>query len=66
MQPLGEQKYFVPGCYVHQLRLEPVDEGAEGQATCPGGRQVRDGHGPVALRLFLAPGEKPGRPDVRI
>lgn len=50
--------------YVHQLRLESVDEGTEGQATSPGGSQVGDRHVPVALRLFLAPGEKPRRSDI--
>lgn len=45
--------------YVHQLRLESVDEGTESHATFPGGCQVCDHHVPVALCLFLAPGEKP-------
>lgn len=52
--------------HVHQLGLEPVDEGAEGDATLPRGRQVRDGHIPVALRLLLAPGEQPRRPDLGV
>lgn len=52
--------------HVHQLRLEPVDEGAEGHAALPRGRQVRDGHIPVALRLLLAPGEQPRRSDLRL
>lgn len=51
---------------VHQLRFEPVDEGTEGKAALPGGRQVCDGHIPVALCLFLAPGEKSRRPDLRL
>lgn len=41
-----------------------MDEGAEGDATLPRGRQVRDGHIPVALRLLLAPGEQPRRSDL--
>lgn len=52
--------------HVHQLRLEPVDEGAQGDAALPRGRQVRDGHIPVALRLPLAPGEQPRRSDLRL
>lgn len=52
--------------HVHQLWLEPVDEGAEGDAALPRGRQVRDGHTPVALRLLLAPGEQPRRSDLRL
>lgn len=51
-------------CYVHQLGFESVDEGTEGDATFPRSRQVCDHHIPVALGLFLAPGEKPCRSDL--
>lgn len=46
------------------MGVEPVDEGTEGDATFPRRRQVRDHHVPVALCLFLAPGEKPRRSDL--
>lgn len=52
--------------HVHQLGSKPVDEGTEGDATFPRRCQVRDGHIPVALRLFLAPGEQPRRSDLRL
>lgn len=51
-------------CYVHQLRSELMDEGAESDATFPGRRQVCNHHIPVALRLLLAPGEKPRRSNL--
>lgn len=50
-------------CYVHQQGFEPVDEGAEGDATFPRRRQVCNHHIPEAIRVFLAPSKKPCRSD---
>lgn len=50
--------------YVHELRSEPVDQCTQGDAALPRRRQIRDGHVPVVLSLFLAPGEKPAGSDL--
>lgn len=50
--------------YVHELRSEPVDQCTQGDAALPRRRQIRDGHIPVVLSLFLAPGEKPAGSDL--
>lgn len=51
---------------LHQLRPLLVQEGAEGQAIPPGGREVGDGDTSVALRLLLTPAQQPSRMNVRL
>lgn len=53
-------------CLVHQLGFETVDQSAESNAAFPRGCQVRNVHILVAVGLFLAPGEKSSRSDLRL
>lgn len=51
---------------LHELGPLVVDEGAEGQAVPPGGREVGDVHPSVALSLLLTPGQQPAGTHLRV
>ena len=52
--------------HLHELGVEPMDQGAEGQAATPRGRQVGHRHIPVALCLLLAPCQQSTRSNLRL